>query len=214
MEDESSQWMSIADVMSVLMMIFMFLSVAFIYQLQNSRENYRDELNDALHKEFDKDLERWIAEITPNNIFRFNAPFREGVSQLPHLYGETLSEFFPRYIKVLTSPRFVSEIDELRIEGHTSYGWGHITTRNEIYLKNMQLSQSRASAVLEFCYSLNHVLINDKKDWLEAHLRSNGMAYSNLILQSGDVAKTFSSHEANEQDETRSRRVEFNVVVK
>jgi outer membrane protein OmpA-like peptidoglycan-associated protein len=214
MDEESNQWMSIADVMSVLMMIFMFLSVAFIYQLQNTRETFRDELNAALHKEFDKDLERWMAEITPDNIFRFNAPFTEGESQLPDLFGETLEEYFPRYIAVLTSPRFVSEIDELRIEGHTSYGWGPLTSRNEVYLNNMRLSQARASAVLEFSYNLDHELVNDKKDWLETHLRSNGMAYSNLILQSGEVAKTFDLQEANQQNKTRSRRVEFKVVMK
>ena len=71
MEEENSQWINIADVMSALMMIFMFLSVTFIYELQNSRETYRSDLNAALHDEFGKDLERWKAEITPENIFRF-----------------------------------------------------------------------------------------------------------------------------------------------
>jgi chemotaxis protein MotB len=213
MEEENSQWINIADVMSALMMIFMFLSVTFIYELQNSRETYRGELNAALHDEFGKDLERWKAEITPDNIFRFNAPFKSGVSRVPGSFGETLSDFFPRYLRVLMSPQFVSNIEELRVEGHTSYGWGLISTRNEIYLNNMRLSQSRASNVLEFCYNLDHVLVNAAKDWLETHFRSNGMAYSNLIDRSGTVAKNFIMSNIKTQDKDRSRRVEFKAVV-
>jgi outer membrane protein OmpA-like peptidoglycan-associated protein len=213
MEEENSQWINIADVMSALMMIFMFLSVTFIYELQNSRETYRSDLNAALHDEFGKDLERWKAEITPDNIFRFNAPFKSGASRVPDSFGETLTDFFPRYLRVLMSPQFVSNIEELRVEGHTSYGWGSLSSRKKIYLNNMRLSQSRAINVLEYCYNLDNDFVNAAKDWLESRFRSNGMAYSNLIDRSGTVAENFTRSNINTQDKGRSRRVEFKAVV-
>lgn len=214
MEDDNSQWMNVADIMSALMMIFMFLSIAFIYELQNSRENYRDQLNAALRLEFGKDLEEWKAEITPDNIFRFNAPFTAGVSRVPDSFGKILADFFPRYIKVLMSGQFVSKIEELRVEGHTSYGWGSLSSRSDIYLNNMRLSQSRSHNVLEYCYNLTDIIVKVSKDWLETHFRSNGMAYSNLINQSGVVAKSFQMANIKSQDKDRSRRVEFKAVIK
>ena len=59
MEEENNSWINIADIMSALMMMFMFISVSFLFKLQNEREIYRVELNQALHKEFDKDLKKW-----------------------------------------------------------------------------------------------------------------------------------------------------------
>ena len=63
MQDGENNWMNIADIMSALMMIFMFISIAFLYQILNAKEIYKVSLNKALHQEFDKDLEKWKAII-------------------------------------------------------------------------------------------------------------------------------------------------------
>ena len=206
METSENNWINIADVMSALMMIFMFIAVAFLYQILNEKEVYKVDLNRALHEEFDKDLQRWQAVITDDNILRFNSPFKSGSDEIPKSYKKILSNFFPRYIKLLSSNEFKQEIAEIRVEGHTSYGWGDLSDEKSIYLLNMSLSQKRASNVLAYCYSLeNQPTIQQNRDWLQKNLRANGMSYSKLLYK--DKAKTI-------QDANRSRRVEFKVVVK
>ena len=206
MEKAENYWVNIADVMSALMMIFMFIAVAFLYQILNEKQVYKVELNKALHAEFDKDLKKWQAVITDDNIIRFNSPFKSGSDEIPESYKEILSNFFPRYIKLLSSKKFKKEIAEIRVEGHTSYGWGDVKDGKSIYLHNMKLSQKRASNVLAYCYGLdNQPVLQNNINWLEHNLRANGMSYSNLLYK--DKAKTI-------QDANRSRRVEFKVVTK
>jgi outer membrane protein OmpA-like peptidoglycan-associated protein len=203
-EHHNNSWINIADVMAVLMMVFMFIAIAFLYQLQNEKEIYKVQLNKALHEEFDKDLIVWDAEITDDNIMRFNAPFQTGSDVIPKEFDTVLLEFFPRYVNLLSNEKFKKEIDEIRVEGHTSNGWGK-SAQKESYLFNMNLSQRRASNVLAYCYNLNNQIISQNLNWLQKKLRANGMSFSNLLYQ--DDAKTI-------QDKNRSRRVEFKVVTK
>lgn len=56
MRENDTSWVNIADVMSALMMIFMFIAIAFLYQILNEKEIYKVQLNKALHEEFNKDL--------------------------------------------------------------------------------------------------------------------------------------------------------------
>jgi outer membrane protein OmpA-like peptidoglycan-associated protein len=205
MQNQDNNWMNIADIMSALMMIFMFIAVAFLYQILNEKEVYKVQLNKALHVEFDKDLTKWQAIITKDNIIRFNSPFTVGSDKIPQSYKEILSDFFPRYIKLLTIKKFKKEIDEIRVEGHTSYGWGDLKDEKSIYLNNMNLSQKRASNVLAYCYDLNDTQIEQNLNWLRNNLRANGMSFSKLLYK--DTNKKL-------QDANRSRRVEFKVVAK
>jgi len=203
-ESNESQWINIADIMSALMMIFMFIAIAFLYQILNEKEIYKVQLNKALHEEFDKDLSVWDAVITDDNIIRFNSPFKSGSDFIPKEFNSILVEFFPRYIKLLSSSKFKKEIDEIRVEGHTSNGWGE-ATQKESYLYNMNLSQRRASNVLSYCYNIEDKTIDKNLPWLQKNLRANGMSFSKLLYK--DDAKTI-------QDKERSRRVEFRVVTK
>jgi chemotaxis protein MotB len=205
MEEENNSWINIADIMSALMMMFMFISVSFLFKLQNEREIYRVELNQALHKEFDKDLKKWGAEITDNNIFRFNSPFTTGNDKIPDNYKENLRSFFPRYVHLLTNDMFKNEISEIRVEGHTSNSWGKDYSSRNIYLNNMKLSQQRANKVLTYSYKLDNKIIYLNQSWLEKHLMANGMSYSNPLYI--DKEKTIIDHK-------KSRRVEFKVVLK
>jgi chemotaxis protein MotB len=161
-------------------------------------------LNRDLHKEFDKDLKRWDAEITDDNRIRFSSPkilFKAGSSEISQRFEDILKELFPRYIKILTSRKYKDEIDEIRVEGHTSYGWGRATNKDYIYIKNMELSQKRASTVLEFCYSIPK--ISKYKDWIIEKFRANGMSYAKPI-------KKFNGG----MDYEKSRRVEISVTTK
>jgi len=204
MQDSENNWMNIADIMAALMMIFMFISIAFLYQILNEKEIYKVSLNKALHEEFDKDLQEWKAIITDDNIMRFNAPFKPGSNVLPIEFSLILADYFPRYIKVLSNEKFKDEIEEIRVEGHTSNGWGSVINKKKVYLKNMHLSQERASNVLTYCYDLNNSIITTNLNWLQNNLRANGMSFSKLLHKKG----------SDEEDRDRSRRVEFKVLTK
>jgi len=204
MQDSENNWMNIADIMSALMMIFMFISIAFLYQILNEKEIYKVSLNKALHEEFDKDLQRWKAVITEDNIMRFNSPFKVGSNGLPKEFSSILADYFPRYIKVLSNKEFKDEIEEIRVEGHTSNGWGSVIDKKKVYLKNMSLSQERASNVLAYCYALNNEIVTTNLNWLQNNLRANGMSFSKLLHKKG----------SRKEDKERSRRVEFKVLTK
>lgn len=229
------EWMNISDLMSGLMMIFLFIAIAFMLETQSEQEEmlqskiraeelanklkqtqdsikeiaitYRksqQSLNRDLNKEFEKDLEVWGAEITKDNIFRFHSPevlFNIGSSQVSERFQEILNNFFPRYLNLLTSNKYINDIDEIRVEGHTSNDWNNRTSEPLIYLNNMRLSQSRANSVLTYCYNINHIIIEKHRNWLETKFRANGMSFSKLIYQDDGGVNL-----------SKSRRVEFKVL--
>lgn len=195
--------------MSGLMLVFLFIAISFMIEVESEKEKMKDvaksyndvkvNLNEVLYEEFELDLKSWDAEITKDNAVVFNSPnvlFKVSKSEISDEFKTILEEFFPRYIQLLTSKQYVEEIQEIRVEGHTSDEWGTIESKKDIYLNNMQLSQNRAYEVLSYCYSLEDELIKQNRPWLEQYFRANGMAFAKL------------------KDHNNSRRVEFSIMMK
>jgi chemotaxis protein MotB len=166
------------------------------------------EIQSALHaelaKEFAKDLARWNATLERDNSIRFNEPevlFLVGQAEIRSRFTEILDDFFPRYLEILYSERFRNEIDEIRIEGHTSSLWKDAVSETERYLKNANLSQQRALAVLSYCFQLPKC--SPKRSLLIRDMRANGLSFARPVLTDG-----------GEEDPQRSQRVEFRVVTK
>lgn len=225
LDNEKLVWQATTDLMAALMMVFMFIAIAFLIQLKAltpatevkepepikpepvvSKHNaisFEKELNVALHNELERSLKQWDAQLTDDNIIRFNANFKSGSVELPEDFAKMIADFYPRYLMVLLP--FKEQISELRIEGHTSDKWETAKRKEDIYLNNMQLSQARASSVLKHVYLLDHPVIQANKAWLERQLRANGMAFANPIYLPGTDSK-------KQIDENASRRIEFKVV--
>jgi len=204
-----NEWMSISDMMSGLMLVFLFIAISFMIRVEAEKQemkdvaiSYRDtkaNLNEALFEEFQSDLKAWNASITKDNSIVFSSPevlFKVSKSDINDEFKIILQQFFSRYLKILTLPEYVDEIQELRVEGHTSQSWKNATSQKEIYLQNMLLSQERAYRVLSYCYSLDDENVVKHRGWLEKHFRANGMAFSKL------------------KDEKTARRVEFTIQMK
>ena len=211
--DTNSTWISVSDMMSGLMMVFLFIAVVFMMQINEEKkaverialtyQDYQDDLYQALIDEFGPDLERWDAMILPDGTFRFLEPdvlFDQGSKRIKRKFKAVLTEFFPRYIKLLSSERYRANIEEVRIEGHTSSSWRGSTELRERYLRNAQLSQERSFVILDFCFRLPLML--DERPWLTKVLRANGLAFARPVTVDG------------EEDALRSRRVEFKVRTK
>jgi len=216
------EWLSISDMMSGLMMVFLFIAIAFmldsdadreqankdkerITNIANAYSHTQEELNKALHKEFDDNMRDWGAMIDDtSNIIRFNEPdvlFETNKSELKQAFKVILDDFFPRYIDVLTSPEFINNIVELRVEGHTSSIWKNNTPPEISYINNAWLSQNRAFSVLRYVFLLPDMQIDNHRPWLIKVLRANGLSYSKLIRTQGGV-----------EDKEKSRRVEFRII--
>jgi outer membrane protein OmpA-like peptidoglycan-associated protein len=213
--NSGDNWLSISDMMSGLMFIFLLISVIYMREVMKEREelktksenidniskefeNKKETISQALFAEFKDDLPKWKAEID-GTIFRFKSPdilFSTGKSRLKPEFKNTLSDFFPRYIDVLL--QFKEDIEEIRIEGHTSSKWNNQASREESYLKNAELSQERALEVLKFCISTTE--IQDSFEWLVLVSRANGLSFAKPILKDGV------------EDFKASRRVEFRVM--
>ena len=210
---QEAQWISLSDLMTGLMMLFMLIAVAFMLKVQadaakpkHVAEQYsqiRLELYNELYKEFKDDLPVWDAVFTKDLILTFQGPevlFDTGKADLKPRFRQILQNFFPRYVKIITSPKYKNSIEEIRIEGHTSSDWNGTTGTEEAYFENMELSQGRTRSALRFVLRLPDV----QKDisWLRGNVTANGLSSSHLKMK----------RDATTEDADRSKRVEFRIL--
>ncbi len=220
--NRGSEWISISDMMAGVMMIFLLVAVGYMVvisktqkelaiqnaellelnkQMSDVAKTHKDlqsELYRDLVVEFSRDLGKWNAEIDADNTVRFREPdilFDQGEKEVKLRFKEILDDFFPRYIKILSQPQYKEDIQEIRIEGHTSKEWKKAKSLEDRYLGNAELSQARALEVLKYCF--NNSQIAKEKEWLISVLRANGLSF----------AKPLESAEL-------SRRVEFKAITK
>ena len=89
------------------------------------------------------------------------------------------------------------DIDEIRIEGHASSEWRGAADTRDAFVRNLDLSQRRALAVLERC--LGQAGDTADGDWARRHLTAVGYSSSRLVQIDGRESPEF------------SRRVVFNT---
>jgi outer membrane protein OmpA-like peptidoglycan-associated protein len=209
-EDDGEHWLSVSDMMSGLMVIFLFIAITYMMQVSEDRnqlieiavtyEKTKTAIYDQLKIEFKDDLKKWNAEIDQQSLaFRFQEPdilFNVGDAEVKDKFKVILDDFFPRYIKVLK--QYQLDIEEIRIEGHTSSEWSkNSITDDRTYFLNMALSQNRTRATLEYCLMLPQIASD--RSWIKQILTANGLSSSKPILINGL------------EDTVHSRRVEFKV---
>ena len=205
-----NHWMSISDMMSALMIIFLFIAISFMIKVNEQKKDMdkiireskqvKIEIYEALNKEFRDDFNHWGAELDQKTLaVRFKEPevlFKPNSSKIEDKFMVILDDFFPRYMKVLNNPKYKDSIQEVRIEGHTSSEWRGELGTDYAYLQNMRLSQDRARSVLIYVFGLK---LPEQREWLIKHLTANGLSFSQRIEENG--------HENFD----RSRRVEFRI---
>lgn len=219
--DDGEHWLSISDMMSGLMVIFLFIAITYMMQVKEEKQKIKKE-NDRVveiatnykKNKYDihwylkgqfkaEELEKWNAKIDKESLsISFYNPeilFDIGKADIKPQFKEILDDFFPRYIQIIGY--FENIIEEVRIEGHTSSEWSTLVSEDESYFKNMALSQERTRATLEYCLSLPKINENkDKKEWLKSVLIANGLSSSKLI-----------KNDDKTENKEKSRRVEFKI---
>ncbi|MBK1716692.1 OmpA family protein [Thiocystis violacea] len=209
-QEDDFHWVALSDLMSSLMMIFLFLALLYMVQVERTYEvetevrtsavEYRQSIYRALDEEFREDLERWNAELDrPTLTLRFREPdvlFDRNSARIKPEFEAILSDFLPRYVAQLTP--FQDVIREVRIEGHTSSEWNSGTPPLDAYFLNMELSQQRTQAVLRFAYGLAGL---QDKDWFSRRVAAVGLSSSRPVHD-----------DQGRENPAASRRVEFSVL--
>jgi outer membrane protein OmpA-like peptidoglycan-associated protein len=221
MSKKDSFWIPYADLMTVLMVIFLFISLAYMGLVQFQKkeqdkifEEYKltkENLLKELQQTFEQDKKRWNLELDDDLSIKFTNPqvlFDEGKSDVTPTFQNILKEFLPKYLSVVMQDKYKDKIAEIRIEGHTNTK--PINKTKDPYIDNMELSQNRARNVLGFLRQQNCFLQLEttKKDRLQYWLTANGLSYGRTIDTNSNL--TFNSNTAIDQN--KSRRVEFRIV--
>ena len=222
--DETSVWISNTDLMSGLLVLFLFIAICMtqssiqanekVKELTGSTTQVRQEMQKSLKANFTSDeLKRYHMDnpkrIGDASFDKGDGRFLAGSAELTTEFRQTLAVFLPKYIKAIDEvyEKNPDKIVEIRIEGHTSSEWygnadnsqGAPMSSDEAYIKNMELSQSRTRAIVNFALSMPelqayHELIKDK-------LTANGLSSSRTIKK-----------EDGSEDAEASRRIQFRVV--
>ena len=220
-KETEEHWVSISDVMAGLMVIFLFIAISYMVTINQTTDQIEDKFGDyrnlradlaaKLSSEFEgtqfKERQfrsEWRGQLNDKTLsIYFKKPFTQGDATVPGTFKKVLSDFFPRYIDILTKPEFKDGIEEIRIEGHTSSEWNQEVLLEQIYFENMELSQNRARNVLQYVLGINHSKVNQNKEWIKKNVTANGLSSSKLILFPNGT-----------ENKAASRRVEFRVITK
>lgn len=212
---EESNWISVADLMTALMVIFMFIAINYILQVID-HTFVEEEIYNKLEEVFEKEIEEQEIELGPDGTVRFKAEsgknlFAPNRSEMSAEFREALDGFIPKYWEVLTSDTaYFKYIKEIRIEGHTDtvppYGTGL-----DSYIYNLNLSSRRASSVLD--YLRQNVVYAEasasERERMNFLFTSIGFSFSRALNDQKEYVYLSDNKQVNNE---LSRRVEFRIV--
>ena len=211
-------WLSVSDLMTGLMVIFLFVAIAYISRVQKNQSVLTDyvetknEMHDKLVKEFAGDTLKWQMAIGKDLTMKFQEPtvlFATGSYELTPRFKQILDEFLPRYFTILLNDSLSNKIQEIRIEGHTDdvpiprYD-------SDPYIANAMLSQQRALSVIRYFRNMPayQKYSPEQQHQLEFWLTANGLSYGKSVDSDGE----YTQKSGNPIDKDLSRRVEFRIV--
>jgi len=218
---KDSHWIPLADLMTVLMVIFLFMAISYMVVIKKKQNDQNkifkeyEETKIGLYQDLDStfrnDFKRWNLKLDRDLSIKFTNPqvlFAEGSSDISPYFQSVLSEFLPKYLSVVMQDKYKTKIAEIRIEGHTNTK--PINRTADPYIDNMELSQNRARNVLAYlrtqdCFT---TLDFDKKEMLQYWITANGLSFGRTV----DASDNLSIFSKQQIDNDKSRRVEFRIV--
>lgn len=215
---KSNVWMSVSDLMTGLMVIFLFIAISYIRKVQDNQTAVIDffetkaRLHEKMVNEFAGDTARWQMSIGKDLSMRFNNPqvlFASGKAEITPAFQDILDEFLPKYMQILLEDSLRNRIVEIRIEGHTDTV-PYPSRNKDAYIANVILSQERALSVLKYFREMDCFAnySDEEKKLMEYWFTANGLSYGRALDSNGEY--TIESN--NQIDLSKSRRVEFRIV--
>lgn len=215
---KESFWIPYADLMTFLMLVFLFMSVAFMKSVNDKRKESESEV-----KEFNESYIKLLKELqslfdkefrADSSIFRLDSAnlsvkfvkeellFDYNKSELKPQFKEVLDKFIPKFFDIILKDSYKDKIAEIKIEGHTD--------NKGDYLYNLKLSQDRAREVLGYIRNSEYYqkLDDDKKKRLDFWLTANGFSWGRTLDDEGNL--TYITHKS--VNDVKSRRVEFRII--
>lgn len=202
------QWIYIADMMAGLMIVFLFISIVLIEDINQRYGQFysiRTEICDELRNSLETNEQKWGMSVCKDGelLIRFHESlkFEEGEAELTAQFKGILNEFLPKFMPIVY--RHKESISEIRIEGHTNSRGKRNQKRLESYLFNTVLSQNRSYNVLS--YVLNKIEDSESDSYV-------GRSYSNFTAHGLSSSKILTKN--GREDFEASRRVEFRIKLK
>lgn len=215
-------WISLSDIMTGLMVIFMFIAISYIIEVQKKQKQRdiifeefkatKEELYAELKNEFKDDFKQWQVELDKDLSIKFTNPevlFESGETTIRPYFASILDKFLPRYFNVLLQDKYKDKIAEIRIEGHTDTVPFYKYDKDP-YIANVVLSQLRATEVLKYFRKMDYFkkLSTENKLRLQFLITANGLSYGRTL--DDDRQLTYNSQKPI--NNAFSRRVEFRII--
>lgn len=210
--------MSVSDLMTGLMVFFLFVAVAYMIQVQDNQSVLTDyvetkqHLHERLVNEFKGDTAKWKMVVGKDLSMKFKEPevlFAQGSGELQPKFIEILNEFIPRYLNILLTDSLRDRIQEIRIEGHTD-DLRMVNYGKDSYLSNVLLSQERAYNVLKYIREMPSFAqyTPEQQKLLDFWFTANGLSYGKAL----DSKERYAALSGDSINKEKSRRVEFRIV--
>ena len=208
-EDNSENnifWVTMTDLMTALVLVFIILffytyMTSFSEKIERTAEQQKtaEALNETLKEqgiEATINGTTGVVKISDLELFELNS------YELSPKGKQYLSKFTPAYLDSLFSNEYMNDnLDKIIIQGHTdSQTFAGEYTKDEQYMKNMDLSLKRAYVVANYMINTPYNKIHGNK--LHKMIIVEGASYSEPVLTNG------------KEDFTKSRRVELKIVMK
>lgn len=199
-------WITMTDLMTALSLIFIVL---FFYtyvtssfdKIQENMEQKKatEELSKTLKEQnIDATVNgtTGVVKISDLELFDLNS------YELSENGKEYLSKFAPAYLNAMFSNEYLNEnLDKIVIQGHTdSQVYGGEYSKDQQYMKNMDLSLKRAYAVAN--YMINTPYNQENGNRLRKMIIVEGASSSDPVIENGV------------EDFSKSRRVELKLIMK
>lgn len=221
-EHSDNNWLSLSDIMTVLMIIFLFISITYMMQVKKEQAE-RDEIfeefkatKEALYKElnmvFEEDFRKWEVQLDKDLSIKFTNPdvlFQSGRTNIRPYFFAILNDFLPKYFDIILQEKYQDKIAEIRVEGHTDNVPAPQYDKDP-YIANMLLSQKRSAKVVKHLRRMEYFkkLSTEQVSLIEFLLTANGLSYGRTVDNDGKL--TIISNEPINNN--KSRRVEFRII--
>lgn len=204
--DDNVFWITMTDLLLGLAIIFMILFVLVITGFTQSKLNQQatqsDMAKELISKMKSENIDVQIDKVTGEVKISDLELFELNSYTLSEKGKKYLDKFIPVYVNtVLSNPKLYDKIANVVIQGHTdSHTYAGISSKEEQFTKNMDLSLKRANAVAEYIFKTGY---NKKySDKLTKILTVEGKSFTEPIIVNG------------KEDYNKSRRVELKLIVK
>ena len=221
-EDSGNNWISFSDVMTGLMIIFLFISISYMLEVQKKQKQRdeifeefkatKEELYNEINKEFKADFQKWQVKLDKDLSIKFTNPdvlFKSGETEIRPKFEAILNSFLPRYFNIILQNKYKDKLAEIRIEGHTDKVPAPKYDKDP-YIANLILSQLRSTSVVKYFRNMDYYkkLPQEKITLIEYLLTANGLSYGRTVDNNGELTVLT----GNPIDNDKSRRVEFRII--